>query len=214
MAFESSLRRNIGVIYQEQLLFIDELSFRSEHFQRSHGRSPVGSPVVVPAVPVREAQISLIVAIDVNGYVAHVIQEGHFNRHGFVQFLQDMITSRLISTFGGRRSILVLDGCKFHISPDLIEGIRKTGALYWILPPYSPESNPIEQFFRQFRCRVRDFSHLHPNVPTFQKLQTILTQMTYNCSAMFEHSGWFQGKYYSSPYLSGKRVQRLLKFVE
>jgi hypothetical protein len=35
------------------------------------------------------------------------------------------------------------------------EMIEATGAMLWMLPPYSPDLNPIEQCFAKFKARLR-----------------------------------------------------------
>ncbi|KAL0211250.1 hypothetical protein P9112_009548 [Eukaryota sp. TZLM1-RC] len=79
--------QTIGVVRHEQLIFIDEISFRGEHFLRANGRSPVGSPVAVFKPTVNERQITCAVAIDQHGVVLSQIIEGQFDRTSFVCFL-------------------------------------------------------------------------------------------------------------------------------
>ncbi|KAL0231562.1 hypothetical protein GEMRC1_010966 [Eukaryota sp. GEM-RC1] len=45
--FEFSIRYQIGVVVPQQLVFIDEVSFKSEHFVRNKGWSPKGQPLRV-----------------------------------------------------------------------------------------------------------------------------------------------------------------------
>ncbi|KAL0217205.1 hypothetical protein RCL1_007688 [Eukaryota sp. TZLM3-RCL] len=207
--FQHKLATSIGVIFHQQLVFIDEVSFRPEHFQRLYGRSPLNSPVFSEASNANVSQISVVVAIDRNGYVAHHLQEGHFDRIGFLRFLKDCISRGLFCTSGASRSILVLDGCKIHISEDLIQCVRKSGLSYFILPPYSPEANPIEVFFRTLRSRIRDLSTNHSNFGAIELIQEVLPAIRKNCSHVFDHCGWSNGWYFESPYLHGKRANEL-----
>jgi transposase len=48
--------------------------------------------------------------------------------------------------------IVVLDNLSSHKVLGVEEAIRATGATLLYLPPYSPDFNPIEQFFSKLRA--------------------------------------------------------------
>ncbi|KAL0247955.1 hypothetical protein GEMRC1_003194 [Eukaryota sp. GEM-RC1] len=125
LTFEQKLHVHVGFVLQEQLLFVDEISFRQEHFQRLFGWSPKSKPVLGTKRKFPERQLSLVVAIDANGYVTSFLQEGHFNRLGFVDFLSHLLSSGITSRFPARRSVIVLDGCNIHRSLDIYEAMKK-----------------------------------------------------------------------------------------
>ncbi|KAL0239988.1 hypothetical protein GEMRC1_010096 [Eukaryota sp. GEM-RC1] len=203
--FEIRLETQIGCILQEQLLFIDEVSFRQEHFQRMHGWSKSGTTIFGMKKRFPERQLSLVVAMDIQGYVCSFLQEGHFNRIGFIDFLKYIISSGITSKFPGIRSVIVLDGCNIHRSPDLYEGMRKSAVKYFILPPYSPESNPIESFFSMMRKRVRDLSYCFPDALVAELITTSLESLRgYNCRPLFQKAGWNQRSFTDLPILLTK----------
>ncbi|KAL0217515.1 hypothetical protein RCL1_008096 [Eukaryota sp. TZLM3-RCL] len=156
--FENYWNITAGIVHQNELVFIDEISFRSEHFKRTHGRSPKGQPIASIRTDFKEKQISCVVARAKNGVILSHIKEGHFDHTTFVQFLMDLIDSNCFFRHPGPRSIIVLDGCRIHFSPEIFEAMRKCGLLYIKLSPYSPEMNPIEAFFSLLRRRVRSSS--------------------------------------------------------
>ncbi|KAL0241494.1 hypothetical protein GEMRC1_006729 [Eukaryota sp. GEM-RC1] len=150
VAFENRLLMTIGPIRQHRLLFVDEITFRAGDFERTSIWSPKGAPVHKLMSTQVSHPISACVAIDINGYVMAHIQEGHFNRSQFVSFLTSLNSHGILYTFGGPRSCIVLDGCNIHNHDNIIHGMRKAGVAYHILPPYCPDSNPIETFFQSF----------------------------------------------------------------
>jgi transposase len=61
-------------------------------------------------------------------------------------------------------SVLILDNASFHKSKETVEIIEKAGCEVLFLPPYSPDLNPIEKFWANFKRKVKetvqDFSTL------------------------------------------------------
>jgi len=48
-----------------------------------------------------------------------------------------------------------MDNLFAHKVADVREMIEATGAMLWILPPYSPDLNPIEQCFAKVKANLR-----------------------------------------------------------
>ncbi|KAL0239805.1 hypothetical protein GEMRC1_009913 [Eukaryota sp. GEM-RC1] len=212
--FEKKLSFSLGIIFTNQLVFIDEISFRKEHFSRLYGRSPRNIPVATENQLVNVDQISVVVAISQDGYLYHHIQEGHFSRLQSVAFLEDLINLGYLRTKTGSRSVLVVDGCNIHVSPFIHAALKKCGISYFILPPYCPESNPIEAFFGVLRRKVREISHHSIGQNSIDVLQAILPRLKCDCTRLFNHSGWKDFEYYKSPYLSGPLSEFLIDFVD
>ncbi|KAL0239894.1 hypothetical protein GEMRC1_010002 [Eukaryota sp. GEM-RC1] len=211
-SFSIMFRRNFGVVMQEQLVFIDELSFRVEHLQRRYGRSPKGQPVSEERPQFRERQLSFVVAISVHGFLACSLRKGHYNRIAFTDFLMNLLEGGVLGVAGTARSIIVMDGCRIHRHRRIQEGLRLAGVHSLILPPYCPEMNPIEAFFGQWRKRVRDVCYTNLEETSLSVIKRILeTEMRMDCSRLFDHAGWKHGKVYKSPYLTEPHLR---KFVE
>ena len=51
--------------------------------------------------------------------------------------------------------IVILDNASFHKSPELFEIIEYTGCHLVFLPPYSPDLNPIEKVWANFKRNLR-----------------------------------------------------------
>jgi len=49
-----------------------------------------------------------------------------------------------------------LDNASFHKSKTSIELIKKAGCDVLFLPPYSPDLNPIEKFWANFKMKVKE----------------------------------------------------------
>ncbi|KAL0205494.1 hypothetical protein P9112_000801 [Eukaryota sp. TZLM1-RC] len=139
------------------------------------------------------------------------MKEGHFSRSDFVGFLKDLIRDGVTYRFPGPRSVLILDGCRIHRSPEIFAAVSKTGIKYILLPPYSPECNPIESFFSILRRRVRNEAKLYPDVPATQIIFSCLESLrNYNCTSLFNHSGYVEQQNYKSPYLHSERLKKFV----
>lgn len=55
-------------------------------------------------------------------------------------------------------SVLVLDNAPFHKSVKTKELVEKAGCHLLFLPPYSPDLNPIENFWAVLKAKVRNLS--------------------------------------------------------
>ena len=49
-------------------------------------------------------------------------------------------------------AVVVMDNASFHKRADMVEAIKQSGALLELLPPYSPDLNPIEKKWAQAKA--------------------------------------------------------------
>lgn len=49
------------------------------------------------------------------------------------------------------KSVLVMDNASFHHSESIAQMCAEAGVKLVYLPPYSPDLNPIEEFFAEFK---------------------------------------------------------------
>ena len=54
--------------------------------------------------------------------------------------------------------VVILDNASFHKSVETIELIESVWAKILFLPPYSPDLNPIEQYWAVLKAYVRKFN--------------------------------------------------------
>ncbi|KAL0209870.1 hypothetical protein P9112_009954 [Eukaryota sp. TZLM1-RC] len=123
VTFCNNFNKFNGVVVQEQLVFIDEVSFRVDDFPRKYVRSPSGKEVVSIQPQFKDGLVGFVVAITVDGYLLCHNRKGHLSRSLFIDFLKDLLRKGLLRTTGGRRSIIILDGCKIHKHPFINEAM-------------------------------------------------------------------------------------------
>jgi transposase len=140
---------NVSVYSTENMVFLDETGFNA-HTTRRYGYSLVGTKSyrVVPAN--RGQNLSCMCVISLNGLVAYDFKRGAYNSESFVEFIQNY----LVDYFRANpRKVLIMDNCRFHHSRDVQRVCSDSGISVIFLPPYSPQLNPIEEFFSMIKAR-------------------------------------------------------------
>lgn len=67
---------------------------------------------------------------------------------------EDFIAELLLhcERWPGPKSALVMDNASFHHSEKIAQMCDTAGVKLVYLPPYSPDLNPIEEFFAELKC--------------------------------------------------------------
>lgn len=88
--------------------------------------------------------------------------------------------------------IVVMDNLSSHKSPAVRRAIRQAGAKLFLLPKYSPDLNPIEQFFAKLKHGLRKAAKRTPDA-VCDAIGHILDTITpAECSNYFAHNGYKQ----------------------
>lgn len=88
--------------------------------------------------------------------------------------------------------IVVMDNLSSHKSPAVRRAIRQAGAKLFLLPKYSPDLNPIEQFFAKLKHGLRKAAKRTPDA-VCDAIGHILDTITpAECSNYFAHDGYKQ----------------------
>ena len=68
----------------------------------------------------------------------------------FVSWFKQILCPNLIPG-----QVVILDNASFHKDEELYDLVREKGCTLIYLPPYSPDLNPIEKFWANFKRNVR-----------------------------------------------------------
>jgi len=163
-------------------IFLDESAVSKDDTRRRRGRSARGKPVFNYDIFTGDNQSSftLLGAVDVNGFVLDacecVFRRRNENNYmtGTIdteRFLQWVIES-LIPTLGNfergePRSVVVMDNAPIHKDPRIVAAIEESGAVVVWCARYSPDLNPIEPCFNQYKSYLRRFSTAFAGMPWF-----------------------------------------------
>ncbi|XP_047145558.1 uncharacterized protein LOC124818590 [Hydra vulgaris] len=91
----------------------------------------------------RGRNVSLTCAISVTGYIGFKLKIGTFNATS----MHDWIEQDLRPVLSDRRYVSLMDNAQFHHSSIVELAFRESNCTIQYLPPYSPQLNPIEEFF-------------------------------------------------------------------
>ncbi|KAG0441996.1 hypothetical protein DMUE_0627 [Dictyocoela muelleri] len=82
--------------------------------------------------------------------------------------------------------ILIMDNCSFHHRGDVIDLLNSKNIKHRFLPAYSPQLNPIEEYFSYFKSKLASF-HVLPTNSEELKIRAVGIFNNENISFI----GWF-----------------------
>jgi transposase len=133
----------------EKLVFIDE-TWTSTNMTRSCGRAPRGQRCWGSA-PCGHWQITTFVgALRRRGISAAMVIDEPMDGDVFLAYVEQVLAPTLLPG-----EIVVLDNLGSHKVPGVEQAIIAAGASLLFLPPYSPDLNPIENFFARLKALLR-----------------------------------------------------------
>ena len=94
----------------------------------------------------RSERYSILPALTKEGFLCEEIVQGSFTTAMFFFFIRDTLLPRC-NPYPARHSVLVMDNAQIHRHPLIRETIESAGCKLVMLPPYSPDFNPIELAF-------------------------------------------------------------------
>src|SRR4029077_18706629 len=117
---------------------------------RTHGRAPRGRRLIGRVPHGRWTTMTFLAGLRVQGIIAPCVIDGPINGPMFLAW----VTQFLVPTLRPG-DIVVLDNLGSHTSHAVRRAIRNAGAHRLLLPPYSPDLNPIEQAFAKLKTLLR-----------------------------------------------------------
>lgn len=140
----------VADIKAEDLAFVDETGANTS-MARMYGYAPRGERVD-GAVPLHhEGNITFLSALTIDGLVAPWARDHAVNGAFFVAWLEQILLPRLRPGM-----TVVMDNLPAHKVAGVREEIERAGCKLLYLPPYSPDLNPIENYFSKFKRLLRD----------------------------------------------------------
>lgn len=133
----------------ERLIFIDE-SGATTKMARLRGRAPRGERCRA-AIPHGHWKTTTFVgALRLSGMTAPMVLDGPMNGPAFLAYVEQVLAPTL--TPG---DVVVMDNLPAHKVSGVRAAIERTGARLRLLPPYSPDFNPIELAFAKLKALLR-----------------------------------------------------------
>ena len=142
-------KRHQAKVAPERLVFIDETWVKT-NMTRTHGRSRRGQRLVASVPHGHWRTMTFLAALRVERVEAPCIFDGPINGQRFAAYIEQFLVPILKP-----RDIVVMDNLGSHKGRAVRHAIRAAGAHLLFLPPYSPDLNPIEQFFAKLKTLLR-----------------------------------------------------------
>ena len=133
----------------DRLVFLDEFG-AATNMQRTHGRAAPGERVAAAVPHGHWKVVSTIAAMTSRGVVCSASFDGATDTELFVTFVRETLVPLL-----ARGQVVVLDNLQPHKAPEVRRLVESAGATLLLLPPYSPDFNPIEQAISKVKTVLR-----------------------------------------------------------
>ena len=88
-----------------------------------------------------------------DGIVFAQVFQGSTDAVVFEHFIRELLP--YCGRFPAPKSVLIMDNASIHHSDAVTTLCREAGVLLIYLPPYSPDMNPIEEFFAQLKRFIK-----------------------------------------------------------
>lgn len=132
-----------------KLVFIDETA-ASTNMTRRYGRGVRGERLVCKVPHGHWKTSTFVAALRHNRVTAPLLLDGPMNGRAFLAYVEQILAPTL-----KRGDIVIMDNVGVHKVAGVREAIEAPGAILLYLPPYSPDLNPIEQFFSKLKALLR-----------------------------------------------------------
>ena len=133
----------------DHLVFVDE-TWASTNMTRVHGRCPVGQRLVMDVPHGHWQTTTFVAALRSAGMIAPVVADGAMTGDLFVAYVQRQLVPTLRPG-----DIVVMDNLSCHKRSEVRQAIEQAGCELRLLPPYSPDLNPIEKAFSKLKAKLR-----------------------------------------------------------
>jgi len=158
------------------ILSIDETGFVSNDMP-SKGYGKRGQRIRRVKLQPHRYRVSSVMAISTDGKFYSSITDGAINGAAFQNFIRTIDRQP-------RGSVAVMDNISFHKSNKVKNLARARGIKLLFTPPYSPECNPVENFFALVKHDVRQ-ELLECNTPTMDSFMHVVERSTYRAAERY-----------------------------
>lgn len=144
---------NLSEFRSYHLVYIDESGCDKRIGFRRTGWSPLGIAPVQVSKFHRDQRYQILPAYSQDGIVMSRVFRGSTDASVFEDFVEELLQH--CGKWPEPKSVLVMDNASFHHSDRIKQLCSDAGVKLMYLPPYSPDLNPIEEFFSELKAFIR-----------------------------------------------------------
>ena len=147
----------LSLVPESKRVYVDETGFDAPLI-REYAYTQVGQRVLGERTGKRFACTSLIAGLKEGTPLAPMEFKGYCNTDVVLTWVQEMLIPSLKPG-----DVVIWDNATFHKSNRLAQAFEQAGIGVIFLPPYSPDLNPIEQFWACLKAWIRSLNqpYLH-----------------------------------------------------
>ena len=175
-----------NLIDPSRLVFIDE-TWTKTNMAPLRGWAPCGQRLPGKAPHGRWKTMTFLAALRHDRVDAPWLIDGPIDGQSFLQYVEQVLVPTLKPG-----DIVIVDNLGSHKSKTVRHAIRAAGAKLFFLPKYSPDLNPIEQFFAKFKHWLRKAAQRTTDA-VYDAIAPILeTVSPTECANYFANAGYGQ----------------------
>jgi transposase len=173
-------------IAPSRLVFIDE-TWTKTNMAPLRGWAPRGQRIKAKVPHGRWQTMTFLAALRHDRITAPWLVDGPINAEAFRLYIEKVLVPTLQPG-----DIVIMDNLGSHKGADVRRAIRAAGARLFFLPKYSPDLNPIEQFFSKFKHWLRK-AEKRTIEAVYEAIGPILQTVTSaECENYFTNAGYEQ----------------------
>jgi len=119
----------------------------------------------------RERRYHILPAYTQDGVLFFKVYQGNTDGVVFKDYIKQLLHH--CQPYPKPKSVLVMDNASFHHSERIEQMCREADIILVYLPPYSPDLNPIEEFFAELKAFIKKQWHEFEDNPS-QNFQLFL----------------------------------------
>jgi transposase len=165
-------------------VFIDETGATTK-MARLRGRSRRGERCRA-AIPHGHWKTTTFTAgLRLDGLTAPMMLDGPMNGDAFRAYVDQVLVPTLKPG-----DVVIMDNLPAHKVTGVREAIEAIGATHLLLPPYSPDFNPIEQAFAKLKARLRKAAARTKDALWLAIAEALHAFSPAECASYFRNSGY------------------------
>ena len=145
--------QNLSAFRSYHLVYIDESGCDKWIGFRRTGWSPLGVAPVQIAKFHRGRRYQILPAYSQDGILLARVFQGSTDSEVFEDFIEQLLTH--CGRWPEPKSVLIMDNASFHRTERIKQLCYEAGVKLLYLPPYSPDLNPIKEFFAELKAFIK-----------------------------------------------------------